>query len=246
MTKPLDGTHTIQLIDRSNQHVCISCGGCTCHTPNLLGISCEAASATNTRIFDHKWIAARRTGDIHTDPVTLQDLIVNTVRGEFHDFEDRFKEQSESEKALAKLRRKLSGDPEPVEESEAKFNFELRRTALEWVEKNFSNVISPRTKMGLVQDTENFLRTGSFQENMTSKAVSDLATALVQTRDYVQPMVMLHAAEGWSWYDALKEHAPFILQQALEADARAHARKNAESDENEMEDGDPTTNDQHA
>jgi hypothetical protein len=148
-----------------------------------------------------------------------------------------------SEDALNKLRRKLNGEPEPVGESEAKFNFELRRTALEWVEKNFSNVISPRNKMELVEATEHFLRTGSFQEKSTPKAINDLAAALIQTRDYVQPSVDLPAIEGWSWYDALKEHAPFVLQQVLEADARAHARKTAESDENEMEDGDPTTND---
>lgn len=183
----INGTHKIQLVDGSNHHVCIVCGGCTCHTPNLLGISCDDARNSIPRIFDHKWIAARRSDDIHTDPVTLRDLIVNIVRGEFHDFEDRFKEESE----IAKLRRKLAGDPEPVEESEA---------------------------------------------------VADLATALVQTRDYVHP-ISLPAREGWAWYDALKKHAPHVLNEVLQADARAHARKTAESDENEMEDGDPTTND---
>lgn len=174
----------------------------------------------------------------HT-PELLEKLCADVYAGSYRIFDH----QAESEEALNALRRKLAGDPEPVEEDEAKFNFELRSKALDWAEKNFSNVISPRNKMELVEATERFLRTGSFQEKSTPKAINDLATALVQTRDYVQPMVMLHAAEGWSWYDALKEHAPFVLQQVLEADARAHARKTAESDENEMEDGDPTTND---
>lgn len=236
----INGTHKIQLVDGSNHHVCTVCGGCTCHTPNLLGISCDDARNSIPRIFDHKWIAARRSDDIHTDPVTLRDLIVNIVRGEFHDFEDRFKEESE----IAKLRKKLAGDPEPVEESEAKFNLELRRHALTWVQINFSTVIAPQRKMELVEMTENFLRTGKFRAESVSesKAVADLATALVQTRDYVHP-ISLPAREGWSWYDALKKHAPHVLNEVLQADARAHARKTAESDENEMEDGDPTTND---
>lgn len=41
-------------------------------------------------------------------------------------------------------------------------DFERRRTALYWVQANFSNVISPQVKMELAESTENFLRTGKF------------------------------------------------------------------------------------
>lgn len=55
-------------------------------------------------------------------------------------------------------------------------------------------------------------------------AIIDLARALIQTRDYVQPSVLLPSIEGWSWYDALKKHAPGLLQEVLDSEHRAQLR----------------------
>jgi hypothetical protein len=48
-------------------------------------------------------------------------------------------------------------------------------------------------------------------------AIADLAQAIRLTREYVGAD-LLPAIEGWSWYDALKRHAPGLLEAIIAAD----------------------------
>ena len=61
--------------------------------------------------------------------------------------------------------------------------------------------------------------------------VYDLATAILQMRDYVQPDVKLPAETGWSWYDALKAHAPDLLNVVLISEEASKARGEARLNE---------------
>lgn len=60
--------------------------------------------------------------------------------------------------------------------------------------------------------------------------IRDLAMALVKTREYVYPTT-LPAREGWDWYDAMKKHAPDILEQVLADEKRAQERRDSRVDE---------------
>lgn len=131
--------HNLQTIDQSSHSICPACGGCTCHTPQLLGMSCEEALALNPATYDHGWVS----------PMPKQTINVMYPQSQ----------ETDSDKALKELRKKLGAS---VDEDEAKFVFEMRRTALHWVEKNFSTVINFRHKAEMVEATERFLRTGSF------------------------------------------------------------------------------------
>lgn len=52
-----------------------------------------------------------------------------------------------------------------------------------------------------------------------SEAEYELARALCLTREYVGAE-MLPAIPGWSWYDALSEYAPGMLEAHLEVNGK--------------------------
>ena len=61
------------------------------------------------------------------------------------------------------------------------------------------------------------------------RANEELIQAIVFTRQYIGKERM-PAVEGWSWYDALKKHAPDELNELLEQDARIERQKMCERD----------------
>lgn len=124
-----------------SQNRCTVCGCCSCHTPDLLDMKCSDVIRGAHRTFDHNGPKSPVESD-------LEALYNNLTE---------FKDEIRQKRAA-------------VDENEAKFIFELRRTALHWCERQWpAKQMNARQLQKFVTETARFLETGVFSDGKTEE-----------------------------------------------------------------------------